>query len=355
LAGRAQLQAVERLTLTLAGRYDHSNDYGGKATWQGGLLWRATDELSFNGNYGQSYRAPQLREVSGPQSIGVGAFGYTDPFRGNELATYSITSVFGPNFNLKPESGSSSTLGLQYSSEALPGLHASVTWYDLAITNYIGIQNPQVVVDNPSLFPGAIVRAPPTPQDLQRGFLGIITRYNNLYYNFGDLRVKGVDADVSYTVDTRIGEFTPSLAIANIYKWSTALLPDTAAIDAVSNATLFGVGWAPRWKGTAALAWKRGPLTMNVAGRYVGRYLDYQEFVSNTNETGNSWIIDLSARFELGEALGAHPSLAHAYVLIGAVNLLNKTPPFSYNPYWYDISEYDVRGRYLHLNVGVRF
>jgi iron complex outermembrane receptor protein len=358
LAAGDQSPRSERLTLTVAGRYDHSSDYGGKATWQGGLLWRATETLSLTGSYGQSYRAPRLDEISGPQTIIVGSLGVSDPFRGGELASYPSTLEFGPNFNLKPETGDSSTLGLQYSSEAANGLHASLTWYDLNISNYIGSPQPQVIVDNPSLFPGAVVRAPPTPQDQQQGFLGVITQFNSLYYNFGDLRVKGFDADVTYAIDTRIGQFTPSLAIANIYRWTSSLTPSAASIDGVSKATFSGftnVGWAPRWKGTAALSWKRGPLSANVAGRYVGRYLDYQELVPNTHEAGDTWIFDTSVRFEMGRALAArNPWLAHAYVALAAVNVFNKTPPFAFTSAWYDYSEYDIRGRFLHLSVGVR-
>jgi iron complex outermembrane receptor protein len=206
------------------------------------------------------------------------------------------------------------------------------------------------------LFPGAVVRAPATLLDQQRGFLGVITQYNDTNYNFGDLRVKGFDADVSYAIDTRIGQFTPSLALANIYQWTSALLPGTPAIDAVSHATTYlGVGWAPRWKGTVSLAWKRGPLSMNVAGRYISRYLDYQDYIPNTNQIGNSWILDAGARFDVGEEFaGVHSALAHAYIALSAVNLLNKTPPFSNSPDWYDIQQYDIRGRFLHLSVGIR-
>jgi iron complex outermembrane receptor protein len=342
----------ERLALTLAGRYDHSNDYGGKATWQSGLLWRPSEGLSFSANYGLSYQAPQLSEISGPQSAGPVPLGAPDPFRGNQLITYPVEFVSGPNFNLKPQTGDSFTLGLQYSSQALPGLHTSLTWYDLRIANYIGTEAISTLLTYPSLFPGAVIRATPTVQDQQQGFLGVITQLNDTYYNFGDIRVSGFDADISYAIDTRVGRFTPSLAIANIYKWQSAVLPGAPEINGVSAATgLFvgfgGVGWSPRWKGTAGLAWKQGPLSMNVAGRYVGRYLDYQLFVPNTNEIGNTWIFDFNARYDVGHA--------GAYVALGAVNLLNKTPPFSYTPYMYDLEEYDIRGRYLHLDVGVRF
>jgi outer membrane receptor protein involved in Fe transport len=346
----------ERLTLTLAGRYDHSSDYGGKATWQSGLLWRATDTLSFNGSYGKSYQAPRLDQISGFQTVFDFPLFLPDPFRGNQVIDYPVATVSGPNFNLKPETGDSFTLGLAYSSQALPGLHTSLTWYELKISNYIAAEQFQALLAYPNLFPGAVIRAPPTPQDQQQGFLGLITQLNSVDYNFGDLRVDGFDADVSYAIDTRIGQFTPSVAIANIYKWQSALVPAAPAIDVVSQATLSGVGWAPRWKGTAALAWKRGTLSMNLAGRYLGRYLDYQDFVPNTHETGNSWIVDATARCEVGRAAaGVHPWLRGAYVALGAVNVFNKTPPFAYTASWYDYSEYDIRGRFLHLNVGMRY
>ncbi len=301
-----------------------------------------------------------MPQISGPQFVSVGPLVNPDPFRGNQPILYPVKQVFGPNFNLKPETGDSLTLGFGYSSQSLPGLHASLTWYSLKISNYIGLESTGNLLAYPNLFPGAVVRAPATPQDQQQGFLGMITQLNNSDYNFGDLRVAGFDADLSYPIDTRIGQFTPSLAIANVYKWQSALLPSTPAIDAVSKATISifggGVGWAPRWKGTAALAWKQGPLSMNLAGRYLGRYLDYQEFVPNTHETGNSWIFDFNAQYEVRQTFaGSHSSLAHAYVALGAVNVFNKTPPFSYTPYWYDLQSYDIRGRYLHLSVGARF
>jgi len=55
-------------------------------------------------------------------------------------------------------------------------------------------------------------------------------------------------------------------------------------------------GFAPRWKGTATLDWKKGPLSANLAGRYVGRYKDYQLYAPNSNALGNSWIMDVNLR-----------------------------------------------------------
>jgi len=356
LSAADRARQIERLTLTVAGRYDHSNDYGGKATWQSGALWRVTDAVSLSGGYGKSYAAPQLSQIAGPQTVFSAPLYVSDPFRGNQPVNYSVTQIAGPNYSLKPETGDSSTLTLGYVSDALEGVRASLTWYAINITNYIGAPTAQVLVDNPAAYPGVVTRAPPSSQDQQLGYLGPITQILESYFNYGVVHAAGFDADVSYAFDTRMGRITPSISIANVYRWQSALSPGAPAIDGLGNATLAGVGWAPRWKGTASVAWKSGPISTNVAGRYIGQYKDYQDIVANTNEGGNTWIFDASARYELGDALAAtSPSLAHSYVSLAGVNIFNRTPPFSYTPAWYDYEEYDLRGRYLRLTVGARF
>ena len=134
------------------------------------------------------------------------------------------------------------------------------------------------------------------------------------------------------------------------------MTPGAPTIDGVSKATLFGVGWSPRWKGSASLAWKRGQWSSNLTGRFIGRYLDYQDFAPNNNELGNTWIFDAGVQYKAGEALAQSSRwLSHSYVSLVAVNVLNKVPPYSNNFAWYDFAENDLRGRYVRLSVGTRF
>jgi len=337
-------------------RYDQTNDFGGKATWQSGLLWQATETLSVSGSYGVSYRAPHLTEIGGNRNV-FGSntnLGFTDPFRGNQPVVSNYVS--GANPNLKAETGNSRTLGIVYSCPTLPGLRASLTYYAVNISNYISIPQGQAVIDNPNLFPGAIVRAPATPQDQAQGFLGPITAINDLYFNFGDLRVAGVDADLSYALDTRAGRFTPSAALAEIHKWQSALTPGSPSISYVSKANDSGPGWAPRWKGTAALGWSRAALSANFAGRYIGRYKDYQDLAPNSNELGNAWIFDFNMRYDAGKALaGNNQWLAGMYLAAGVTDLFDRTPPFSYGIYPYDPAVNDIRGRIVHVQAGIKW
>jgi iron complex outermembrane recepter protein len=356
LSSRNGSAGNERLALTLAGRYDHSSDYGGKATWQGGLLWRATESLLFRGGYGISYKAPLLQQLAGGiQYTTTGNFGFVDPFRGDEPVNSQIT--VGQNSHLQPETGNSQTIGIVYSSQALTGLKASLTYFYTRIADYIWAPAFQVLIDNPEDFPAAITRAPPSPQDVAKGWLGPITNITSSYYNFGNLDVAGVDADLRYDIDTAFGRLTPSAAVANIYKWTGALTPQASPISYLSQATINGPGFAPRWKGTAALAWQSGPLSASVSGRYVGRYKDYQDYAVSPLELGDFWVFDVNARYEIGKGLlGQTRWLTGTYLAVGAINLFDHTPQLSYGggiPF--DPAENDIRGRFLYVQLGAKW
>jgi iron complex outermembrane recepter protein len=342
----------DRLVVTMAGRYDHSSDFGGKATWQAGAIWKATESVSLRAGYGTSYEAPLLQQISGGTELSyVGV--YSDPFHGGE--SVSVPTVTGSNLNLRPETGESLALGTVYSSQTLRGLEASLSYFRIEISDYIAEPFPQVLIDYPQLFPGAVERAPPTAQDVAMGFLGQITQINDLYFNYGDLDVAGLDLDVHYSFDTPVGRLTPAVAVTDMVKWRSALTPGSPEVSYLSQATIIGPGFAPRWKGTAGLAWKLRTLTVNVAGRYLGRYRDYQDYVPNTNVLGNFWLLDSNARYDFGKDLVPSGSWASGvYAAVGAINLLNRQPQFSYSD-GYDPLETDLRGRILYLSVGLKW
>jgi iron complex outermembrane recepter protein len=350
LSGATRAAGDERLALTLAGRYDHSSDYGGKATWQSGLQWRPVDALLVRGGYSESYQAPLLSQISAGQLFSeTGEFEVVDPFRGNQ--PYNGLFSFGANANLKPETGSARDLGVVYSGAQ--GLGASVTWYDIRILNYIFAPGFQTLVDYPQYFPGAVVRAPPTPQDVAAGYLGQILAINDTYYNFGSLRVSGVDPSVKYTFGTRLGELTPSVAAAYIYRWLSSVTPGAPAVSYLSQATEVGPGFAPRWKGTGAIGWRLGSWSANLDARFVSRYRDYQDIVVNSNELGDFWIFDLNARWDVGQhGSGTAAKSSGMYIAAGVTDLFARQPQLSYAYPW-DPAEFDIRGRTVYAQVGI--
>jgi hypothetical protein len=133
------------------------------------------------------------------------------------------------------------------------------------------------------------------------------------------------------------------------------LQPGLPTVSYVSQATLIGPGFAPRWKGTAALGWKLGPYSANVDERYVGRYRDYQDFSASPLELGNFWFCDANFRYDVGSVIQRNNKLfAGSYVTIGAVNLFNRLPQTANTFQGFDTFQADIRGRFLYAQFGVR-
>jgi len=103
----------------------------------------------------------------------------------------SETVSFGSNPNLKPETGDAITLGMVYSSDTLRGLEASLSYFSVHIANYIFAPLDQALIDNPTAFPGAVIRNRTDAPGSAAGFLGQIIAVNDSYFNFGDLRREG--------------------------------------------------------------------------------------------------------------------------------------------------------------------
>jgi iron complex outermembrane receptor protein len=346
-------QIRDRLALTAAGRFDDSNDFGGKATWQVGFLMRPIEAVQFTGGYGVSYQAPTLDQILGAQFSGFESNIGSDPFRGGQAV--SATVISGANPGLKPETGNSRTLGVALLNPNDSGFAAGLNWFAIAISKYIGQPDNQTLINNPSIYPGAVIRAPPTTADQQQGFLGQIIQVNALNYNFGDLQVSGVDANLSYGLKTSIGQVKTSLAVANVYRWQSALAPSLPSASYVSQAG-GNPGWAPRWKASAAVDWEVGRVNLNLTGRYTGKYRDTQIEVPNTNELGNIWICDFNLRWKIGQSIAReNPHISNLYLALGVINLFDRMPPFSYGLLPYDYTQYDLRGRFIYAQMGAKF
>jgi len=350
LSSPSRPQAGDRLAITLAARYDDYNDFGHKSTPQVGVEWRPDETLLIRGSYSRAFKAPALYQLHGATFSSPGTI-IIDPLRGNQQE--AVDAIFGSNPNLQPETGQSRTFGFVYSSVAIPDLQLSLTHWAIDESNSIQELNLQALINNASLFPGSVVRAP----SCTSGPPCPITLVNATEVNFGELNVAGFDYRISYKIQTAFGDVLPSIAATETYHYTSALTPSTPAIDGVSRAN-DDAQWAPRWKATIALGWKLNLFSLNVDGRYVGRYLDYQD-IPNSNQLGNFWLYDANFRYELGRALGsANRAMKGVYIEMGGVNILSRLPQYSnyqFGGVGYDPLQADIRGRFLYVQSGVRW
>jgi iron complex outermembrane recepter protein len=351
LFGEVRVPVVNTLVATLAGRYDHYDDFGGKTTPEVGLEWRPLKPLLLRATYAQSFKAPSLPQLYYPQVMSPNS-PVTDSQLGNQVE--SVTLVGGGNPRLQPETGSATTIGFAFASESIPGLAMTGTQWRIELKNNIEQPLPQVIVDNEALFPGSVVRGPS-----QNGQPGPITTLYDIQLNYGTVTVAGLDWQLNYRLHTRGGLLTPSIGATYTYRYESSLIPGQPATSRVSAANDDG-NWAPRLKGAAALGWQLGSLSCNIGGRYVGRYRDYEPVSNGSTLTlGNFWLFDVSGRWNFGEILTQGEGvLAGSYLSIGAVNLFNSTPQFSNflgGLLGYDPAQGDLRGRFVFAQVGTRW
>jgi iron complex outermembrane receptor protein len=344
LANRAHPEVGDTLALTAAYRYDHYSDFGSTTNPQFGAEWRPFSTLLVRATYADAFKAPSLYELYSPQTSFQSVT--KDPVTGQTLP---VTEVQGGNPSLRPQAGRSYTFGFVYSSEALRGLRLSITDWNVEETNAIQSIPGLFILDNPSLFPGHVIR----------DSNGTLTEIIDTEVNFGKYDIAGLDYQLSYRYPTVFGVWTPSLSASQTYRYTATLLPGTPPVDRVSSAS-DDLNWAPRWKGTAALGWTLGPYTANLDGRYVGKYRDYDPLPNGSYLTlGNFWLCDANFRYAVGHALAPQePWTQDLYLEVGGVNLFNTMPQFSNLAggfAGYDPTQADIRGRFLYVRMGAKW
>jgi outer membrane receptor for ferrienterochelin and colicins len=114
---------VDDLALTMGARYDRNEQFGGKWSPRGYLVWNATPAWTFKGGVSKGYKTPDINLMT-DGIIGLGAQG-TMPLLGNS--------------QLKPESSTSSELGVLFDDGA--GLTGNLTAFHTKFKDKIDSQN----------------------------------------------------------------------------------------------------------------------------------------------------------------------------------------------------------------------
>jgi iron complex outermembrane receptor protein len=329
----------EVLAFEGAARYDDYDDFGTERTWQAGIAYRPTGGILLRATHGTAFKPPPLYSLEAPVQSGL--FPVTDPLR-NQEAGVAVNSQ-GGNPDLEPTTGTSSALGVAWRANEDLDLDISFTAWTLRIDRAITLPGPQYIVDNESLYPGRVVRAPAAS-----GGVGAIVSVDNSYINFGSTDEEGLDASVSWTVRTSRSELRPAIAATYMTEFEGAGAPGAPDVDRLSRAQRDGI-FAPRLKGTASVGWKpSAAFDVSFAGRYVGRYYDYVP----TQELGDVWYVDAAVDLAIGRMANKEQgALAGLELSIAATNLADKLPPYSTHFRGYDIYNYDLLGRTLFVRL----
>jgi iron complex outermembrane receptor protein len=137
------LPLIQSFDVNLAGRYTDYSISGSVQIWKVGLDWHVNDDIRFRGTTSIDIRAPTLNDLYQPLSSS--SSGYFDLLTNFSGTGTQVTTQGNPN--LVPEVARTYTVGTVLTPSFIPGLTASVDYYQINLHNAISTINgttPQV-------------------------------------------------------------------------------------------------------------------------------------------------------------------------------------------------------------------
>jgi iron complex outermembrane recepter protein len=358
LGDDAARSGLEKLHLSVAGRYEDYSDFGRKTTPKLGLLYQPIKDLSLRASWGKAFRAPNLSQEYGGFDVGVypgSILGVTSP--PGAQAIY----ISGANPALQPETARSWSSGFDYQPAWQPHLKLNATYfhidYDDRITQPVNsprgaIANPiyaAFVTPNPSAAAQAVLIS-------QAAFFNDFTGsydptkvaaiLSNEYQNAVSQTIHGIDVTGDYGWQGAAGNFDLSFNTAwlGITEVLTPGSPEMALTGTVFN--------PPRFRARLGLTWRRGPWSAASFVNYVSGETDNTQVISVPVA---SWTtVDAQAAFD---ASGLGPLFRGTRISFAGQNLLNRNPPqlmgasTSLVALGYDSTNASPLGRFLSITV----
>ena len=365
------MEFARDLTFEGSGRFSSYDRAGSTWTWKAGLEWQVIDDVKFRVAQERSVRAPNVSELFTPAG-GTSANPGKDPCSAagsNTPTTAALciatgvpaASVFthqldcptnqcqgaiGGNPFLKPEKSDSRTLGIVLTPTFIPGLTATVDWYDIKIAGFVTAIPLQTILVN--CYSTAVnttqSAANPFCSFIHRDALGTITTTNTGFVvqaegNIAKNKTDGLDFEVNY--DTDLGEWGMpgwgSLAANWIANWASF---NELSVVGFSCVGLWGSQCGepePRFKSNLRLTWADPDNVFSVSVKW--RHLSGVQFELNQFGFNNSNNFDPAANnfplqipdFDYIDLSGTWAVSDQLELRGGVRNLFGRNPPLTDN------------------------
>lgn len=350
------ITGVRSLELSLAGRLERYDDVGTTRNPKLGVVWRLVEGLAVRASYGTSFKAPNLPQVYATPLI---APSFLNKAGANVLSLIQ----YGGNPDLKPETATSWSAGIDLAPPRLPGLKLSLTGYEVEFEGQIGqpvLSDVDNALTDPAYAPfvhlidpasaadqarlAALIAASTSPDTglFPASAYGAIV--DARYVNAAKVKVRGVDLEASYTTDLGAGRLDLAGALSYLARFERQI---TASAGAQSLAGL--VGQPSKLRARVSATWTLGTYQTSLglnrasgAHTAAGRKLD-------------AWTtVDAQLRWSPPATTGPWEGLTLA---LSVQNLFDADPPFYDSPLGvgYDPANADPIGRQVALQLVKRW
>ena len=353
------IHATPRAEVTISARFDDYSDFGHSLNPQVRFRITPTDQIKLRASWGTSYSAPKLDDLYDTSQNAAFLASVRDPQSRTGYST--ILGIEGNNPNLKQETATTSSFGVDLVPRYLPGFRASLTAFYIDYRNRIvepAFDDPYDVLVNEAEWSSIITRKP-SPAEiaavckspyLQGSSASCFNSapaaiVNFQYANLGATRESGLDADIRETFANRSGRYDFSIKGAYIFR-----LLQSGVDSVASNNVLNTVGNPLALRLRAMADWNARPdqvgLGANMALNFTGAYRDPgSTLVPNV---GSLVTIDAQLRYRTAGGTGLLDGLETSF---NVSNVFNKSLPFVDNPQGYDASNGQPLGRVISLTV----
>ena len=317
-----------RLDFQVAGRYEENGPFDTTVP-KIGLSWSPVPSVLLRTSWSEGFRAPYVTEylVSQPNFNSS----VTDPRRTPPSTTGVVVSR-GSNPNPKPEFSETTFVGIVYEPEFAQGLSFQANYYNTEQKDALQIISAQNILNNETLFPERVTRAPASAADIALGQPGQVTAIDTTFINFGSILSRSLDFAVDYILPwDDLGRLRVNFAASRNLESSRQIAPGQPAVVLEED-----TGSPPKWKFNTAVFWSKG--NWNAAA-----FLWYLDGFK-TNNAGSNLVqnsattvyfptpsvtkLDLRMGYEFKDGVwrGYGKKLR---VSLGVNNVFDKEPPFS--------------------------
>ena len=194
------VRLAEGLEISTAARWADYSGSGDIQAWKLGINWSVNDQVRVRATRSRDVRAATLRERYDQTRGGINV---NNPWNSNQLV--SAASLSGGNPNVNPEEADTYTAGVVFQPSRAENLSLSLDWYSIDIGGALAQLGAQTIVNacragDLSLCQYVISGSGPVTDPFTA--LPIpIDRVEALFINLNNQRIRGVDFEMSYSMD----------------------------------------------------------------------------------------------------------------------------------------------------------
>lgn len=358
-----RVPGIHSLELSVAGRIEDYNQFGRTENPKASFRWEPVEGIALRGSYGTSFRAPLFDELIGPALSLYSVENVPDPASPTGQST--VLALFGYAANIQPEKATTWTAGFDIAPPPLPGLRASLTYYDVDYRDRIGTVTEDYLrfLSNRDVFGGVITDNPPL--DLVNFYFNQPTFFNPLgaaptdivaildgqTRNLSAERQRGIDFDVGYAPQFAGGTLDLGIAGTHIFSIKRQLTPGAPSTDVV------GLYASPvKWRLRGRAGWSKGGFSANAFVNYTDGYVNQTVVPA---EPVSSWTtVDLTLSQRIGGSGGEDDRGLQLGLSVS--NLFDKDPPYVLNRSATSATGYDPEkaspiGRMISVQAVIRW